>query len=240
MRGRLTLQIASPKGPLVSTPSPRVNERGRNAACREWMSITHLRKWDVSGIEIALDLEIPRISDRSRFVFSGPAEPRIRLVVCFALTSQLKRIVTAVDRAAPARPPSGLRISSTERRSMPPGRDHVDSADGGSRAVAVEVDSRHRAWTSTRRAFEPREAHHGGVHDKVRQRFHTAQGASDARACLPGVGFRRYGRIGTRSHHLSIRRKGRSQIDPRALGVPAGYWQGSSASPLGHRPIMKG
>lgn len=120
MRGRLTLQIASPKGPLVSTPSPRVNERGRNAACREWMSITHLRKWDVSGIEIALDLEIPRISDRSRFVFSGPAEPRIRLVVCFALTSQLKRIVTAVDRAAPARPPSGLRISSTERRSMPP------------------------------------------------------------------------------------------------------------------------
>jgi hypothetical protein len=85
------------------------------------MGVTHLQKWDVTGIEIALDLEIPRIPGRSRLVFSGPAEPRICLVVCFALTSQLKRIVTAVDLALPARPPSGLRIiSAMERPSTPP------------------------------------------------------------------------------------------------------------------------
>ena len=45
------------------------------------MSVTHLRKWDVTAIEIALDLEIPRSHDRSRgFSSPGPAEPRICLV----------------------------------------------------------------------------------------------------------------------------------------------------------------
>jgi hypothetical protein len=78
------------------------------------MSIAHLRKWDVTAIEIALDLEMPR---NSHLAFSGPSEPRICLVATFALTSQLKRIVAAVDRAVPTRPPSGLRITPSTPRS---------------------------------------------------------------------------------------------------------------------------
>jgi hypothetical protein len=81
------------------------------------MSVTHLSKWDVTAIEIALDVEIPRLSDPSRFVFSGPAEPRICLVAGFALTSQLKRIISAVDRAGPERLPSGLRVARSTTRS---------------------------------------------------------------------------------------------------------------------------
>jgi len=81
------------------------------------MSVTYLQKWDVTAIEIALDLEIPSFVDASRFNFSGPAEPRICLVAGFALTSQLKRIFAAVDRAMPPRPTSGLRISPTVVRS---------------------------------------------------------------------------------------------------------------------------
>jgi hypothetical protein len=67
-------------------------------------------EWDVTAIEIALDLATPRTSDSSTLAFNGPAEPRICLVAAFALTSHLKRIVAAVDRAMPARAPSGLRI----------------------------------------------------------------------------------------------------------------------------------
>jgi hypothetical protein len=81
------------------------------------MSVTHLRKWDVTAIEIALDLEITRFSAQSSFVFSGPAEPRICLVAGFALTSQLKRIISAVDRAVPERPPARLRIAHSTTRS---------------------------------------------------------------------------------------------------------------------------
>jgi hypothetical protein len=81
------------------------------------MSVTHFKKWDVTAIEIALDLEIPRFVDPSRFIFSGPAEPRICLVAAYALTSQLKRIVAAIDRAMPPRPTSGLRISPGAARS---------------------------------------------------------------------------------------------------------------------------
>jgi hypothetical protein len=81
------------------------------------MSVTHFKKWDVTAIEIALDLEIPRFVDPSRFLFSGPAEPRICLVAAYALTSQLKRIVAAVDRAMPPRPTSALRISPGAARS---------------------------------------------------------------------------------------------------------------------------
>ena len=76
--------------------------------------MAHLPSWDVTAIEIALDLEI---SDPSRTVFSGPAEPRICLVAALAWTLQIKRIIAAVDRALPARLPPGLRIArSTARR----------------------------------------------------------------------------------------------------------------------------
>jgi hypothetical protein len=82
------------------------------------MSVEHLRKWDVTAIEIALDLETSRLTDPSRLAFSGPAEPRICFVAAFALTSQLKRIVGAVDRAIPARLPSQLRIFPAPTRNV--------------------------------------------------------------------------------------------------------------------------
>jgi len=78
------------------------------------MSVAPLPTWDVTPIEIAVDLERPR--PQASLVFSGPAEPRICLVAAFALTAQLKRIVAAVDRAIPARLPAGLRIAPAKRR----------------------------------------------------------------------------------------------------------------------------
>jgi hypothetical protein len=72
---------------------------------------------EVTPIEIALDLETTLPFDRSRFDFSGAAEPRVCLVAAFALTAQLKRIVGAVNRAVPARAPSGLRIAPLPVRS---------------------------------------------------------------------------------------------------------------------------
>jgi hypothetical protein len=67
--------------------------------------------WHVTAFEIALDLEVPRLLDPATLAFSGKAEPRICLVAAFASTTQLKRIVAAVDRAVPARLPSGIRIA---------------------------------------------------------------------------------------------------------------------------------
>ena len=75
-----------------------------------------MRQWDVTAIEVALDLEIPRLPHLSELVFSGPAEPRICLVAAFALTSHLKRIAAAVGRAVPARAPSRLRIAPARAR----------------------------------------------------------------------------------------------------------------------------
>ncbi len=72
---------------------------------------------EVTPIEIALDLETTLPFDPSRFDFSGAAEPRVCLVAAFALTSQLKRIVGAVNRSVPARAPSGLRIAPSPVRS---------------------------------------------------------------------------------------------------------------------------
>jgi hypothetical protein len=74
------------------------------------MRTPRLEEWHITAFEIALDLEVPRLCDAARLAFSGKAEPRICLVAAFAATSQLKRIVAAVDRAVPARLPSGLRI----------------------------------------------------------------------------------------------------------------------------------
>jgi hypothetical protein len=114
------------------------------------MSVTHLQKWDITAIEIALDLQTQRFFDSSRFVFSGPAEPRICLVACFALTSHLKRIVAAIERAVPARLPSGLRILPTKARSDP------------SVAVAASLQPMHallRLQSKLVRAIEPGLAH---------------------------------------------------------------------------------
>ena len=117
------------------------------------MSVTHLPKWDVTAIEIALDLEKPRSFDQSRFVFSGRGEPRICLVAGFALTSQLKRIVAAVDRVAPARAPSRLRIAPAVARSAVP-----------SFAATVSVQpmlALLRLQSKLIRAIEPGLAHEG-------------------------------------------------------------------------------
>ncbi|MGC2130424.1 MAG: hypothetical protein WA629_10030 [Candidatus Aquilonibacter sp.] len=84
------------------------------------MSIPRSRTWDVTAIEIALDLEAPRLADPPCFVFSGPAEPRICLVAGFALTSQLRRLIAAVDRALPSRLPSHLRVAPAKLRSLSP------------------------------------------------------------------------------------------------------------------------
>ncbi len=75
------------------------------------MSTARPTTWHVTAFEIALDLEVPRLLDPATLAFSGKAEPRICLVAAFASTSQLKRIVAAVDRAVPARLPSGIRIA---------------------------------------------------------------------------------------------------------------------------------
>jgi hypothetical protein len=118
------------------------------------MGITHLRKWDVTAIEIALDLQAPRFSDAPGFVFSGPAEPRICLVTGFALTSQLKRIVAAVDRVVPAHAPAGLRIALSTGR-------NVTSMTG---AIAVApMDVLLRLQSKLVRAIEPGLAHDGLV-----------------------------------------------------------------------------
>jgi hypothetical protein len=79
------------------------------------MSVTHLPEWDATAIEIALDLERLRFADSPAASFSGPAEPRICLITCFALSSQLKRIVAAVDRVTPRRFP-GLRVAPAPTR----------------------------------------------------------------------------------------------------------------------------
>lgn len=82
------------------------------------MKITQLPVWDATAIEIALDLAVPRYAHGPGFDFSGPGEPRVCLVAGFALSSQLTRIVSAVDRTIPARMPSPLRISRAPARSL--------------------------------------------------------------------------------------------------------------------------
>ncbi|HEY2473859.1 MAG TPA: hypothetical protein VGI19_03565 [Candidatus Cybelea sp.] len=85
------------------------------------MTVTHLPMWDITPVEIAVDVEPPRILDASGAVLSAPSESRICLVAGFALSSQLKRMVTAVERVIPARLPNGLRLAPAKaRRSLSP------------------------------------------------------------------------------------------------------------------------
>lgn len=72
----------------------------------------------MTPVEVALDLEAP-FSESSFLGFTGPAEPRLCLVAAFALTSQLKRIVTAVDRVLPTRLPPIIRIAPPQMRAAP-------------------------------------------------------------------------------------------------------------------------
>jgi hypothetical protein len=102
------------------------------------MSVTRLQKWDLTPIEIALDLETARRADSTNFPFSGPAEPRICLVAAFALTSQLKRIVAAVDRAVPHRPPSGLRIAQSAMRATATSERNIISVQPMSRLLRLQ------------------------------------------------------------------------------------------------------
>lgn len=81
------------------------------------MGIAHLPTWDATPIEVALDLEHPRLGNPTGVTFSGSAEPRICLLVAFALAHQLKRIVSAIDRALPARLPPRLRVVRLRARS---------------------------------------------------------------------------------------------------------------------------
>lgn len=80
------------------------------------VKVTHLRRWDLTAVEIAVDLEVPPFPDPPSLGFSGPAEPRVCLVAAFALTPQLKRIIAAIDRALPARLPPTLRIAPSRTR----------------------------------------------------------------------------------------------------------------------------
>ena len=80
------------------------------------MVTARLEEWHTTAFEIALDLEVPRLLDPATLPFSGKAEPRICLVAAFASTSQLKRIVAAVDRTVPARLPAALRITPSIAR----------------------------------------------------------------------------------------------------------------------------
>ncbi|HEY1655250.1 MAG TPA: hypothetical protein VGF86_09070 [Candidatus Tumulicola sp.] len=95
------------------------------------MSVTHLPPWESTAIEIALDLERIQLANPSGSEFSGPAEPRICVVACFALSSQLKRIVTAVDRVVPSRLPD-LRIARAATRV---------AVSQGSKAVAARAET---------------------------------------------------------------------------------------------------
>lgn len=79
--------------------------------------MVHLRRGDVTAVEVALDLEVPSLSALPAFLFSGAVEPRVCLVAAFALTSQLKRIVAAIDRVLPARLPATIRIAPVKMRS---------------------------------------------------------------------------------------------------------------------------
>jgi hypothetical protein len=85
----------------------------------EPMSATQYSRWDVTPIEIALDLAADPVGDPSQSSASGPAEPRVRLVSGFALTSHLKRIVSAVERTIPPRLPSRLRMTPAKSLSSP-------------------------------------------------------------------------------------------------------------------------
>ena len=124
------------------------------------MSVTPLRKWDVTGIEIALDLEAQRLLAPSRFAFSGAAEPRVCLVVGFALSSQLKRIVAAVDRVVPTRLPSGIRATPSMARSA--------TAPAGATISIQPMFALMRLQLRLIRAIEPGLAHdmasHGARH----------------------------------------------------------------------------
>lgn len=93
------------------------------------MNVAHLRGWDLTAIEIALDLEVPPLSDPASFDFAGRAEPRICLIAAFALTSQLKRIVAAIDRSLPPRLPHTLRVAPPRTR----------GSGGGAAAGAISI-----------------------------------------------------------------------------------------------------
>jgi hypothetical protein len=73
-------------------------------------------RWGLTAIEITIDLELPQPFESSPFGVCEACEPRVSLVVAFALTLQLKRIISAVDRTIPARLPSRLRIGPPKAR----------------------------------------------------------------------------------------------------------------------------
>lgn len=119
------------------------------------MSVTHLQKWDVTAFEIALDVEVPQLSNPAPFLFSGRAEPRICLVAGFALTSHLKHIIGALDRAVPERPPAGLRIAPSTTRGA-----------GSAQPLIISLRPMHlvlRLQSKLIRAIEPGLAHDGGA-----------------------------------------------------------------------------
>jgi hypothetical protein len=117
------------------------------------MSAPRLDGWHVTAFEIALDLELPRLLDPATLAFSGKAEPRICLVAAFAWTSQLKRVVAAVDRALPARLPSGLRIAPSLAR----GTTHANGVSISIQPMLALM----RLQAALVRAIEPGLAHDG-------------------------------------------------------------------------------
>lgn len=72
--------------------------------------------WDITPIEIALNVEPPRFPDASGGVYSPSSDSRICLVAGFALSSHLNRIVTAIDRVIPQRLPKALSLAPVQAR----------------------------------------------------------------------------------------------------------------------------
>jgi len=73
------------------------------------VSVVHLRPRHLTAIEISLDLAGDSIFSPAAAP-CPPAEPRVCLVVGFALTAQLERVASAIERSLPARLPARLRV----------------------------------------------------------------------------------------------------------------------------------
>jgi hypothetical protein len=80
------------------------------------MSVTRLPAWNVTAIEVALDLESTVFANAAIPGRSGAPSPRICLVTGFAFTTQLKRVVGAIGRAIPPRLPLHVRIARSKTR----------------------------------------------------------------------------------------------------------------------------
>ena len=184
------------------------------------MSVTHLQKWDVTAIEIALDLEMPHFVRPNPVCFfraGGTADlPRGR--VCAHVAAETNRRGRQSSPAGTA----AFTIASSSGNSTVGGSlscSPVSSADACSFATSIEVDSCHRTRIGTRGRFSSREASHGRWPRTFCRRLYIPQDASQLRTCEPVRRFRGSGTHGNRHHDLSTRSARCSNVNPRPLGL---------------------